>query len=61
MANILKQSFIQVGIPQIPKRLIIQYDSEMEEKQKLVNYDDLTTEQKAIFDSYEALSNSFMV
>ena len=56
MANTLKQSFIQVGIPQIPKRIIIQYDSEKEEKQKLVNYDDLTMEQKSIFDSFEELS-----
>jgi hypothetical protein len=56
MENTLKQSFIQVGIPQIPKRLIIQYDSEMEEKQFLIDYEDLTEEQKAIFDSYEELS-----
>lgn len=61
MANTLKQSFIQVGIPQIPKRIIIQYNSETEEKSFLIDYEDLTEEQKVIFDSYEELSNSFMI
>lgn len=60
MANILKQSFIQVGIPQIPKRLILQYDSEIEEKQFLINYEDLTDEQKAVFDAFEELSKTLM-
>tara|TARA_R110001606_G_scaffold114667_2_gene242233 strand:- start:230 stop:415 length:186 start_codon:yes stop_codon:yes gene_type:complete len=61
MANTLKQSFIQVGIPQIPKRLILQYDSETEEKQFLINYEDLTDEQKAVFDAFEELSKTLMV
>jgi len=61
MANIIKQSFIQIGIPQIPKRLIIQYDSEIEEKQFLINYEDLSDEQKAVFDSFEELSKSLIV
>lgn len=61
MANTLKQSFIQVGIPQIPKRLILQYDSETEEKQFLINYEDLTDEQKAVFDSFEELSKSLII
>lgn len=60
MANTIKQSFIQIGIPQIPKRLIIQYDSEIEEKQFLISYEDLTDEQKAVFDSFEELSKTLM-
>jgi len=67
MANIYKQSVSQennnvIGID-TPKRLIVQYydDVAEENKQLIVNYDDLTTSEKATFDAYQALCESKMV
>jgi len=60
MANTLKQSFIQIGIPAIPKRIIIQYTNNEEDQQAVINYEDLTAEQKTIFDSFEQLSESLI-
>ena len=60
MANTLKQSFIQIGIPEIPKRIIVQYTNNEEDKQVVINYEDLTVEQKTIFDSFEQMSESLI-
>ena len=60
MANTLKQSFIQIGIPAIPKRIIIQYTNNKEDQQSVINYEDLTAEQKTIFDSFKTLCESII-
>lgn len=60
MANTLKQSFIQIGIPAIPKRIIIQYTNNEEDQQAVINYEDLTAEQKTIFDSYKSLCETLI-
>ena len=63
MANILKQEVTQQETNSFPKRLIVQYfdDVSQEDKQQIVNYDDLTTEEKTTFDAYQALCESKMI
>lgn len=63
MANILKQEVTQQATNSFVKRLIVQYfdDVVKEDKQQIVNYDDLTTEEKATFDAYQALCESKMI
>ena len=67
MANIYKQSVSQennnvIGID-TPKRFIVQYydDVAEQDKQEIVNYDDLTTEEKAAYDAFQALCESKMI
>lgn len=61
--NILIQTNTQQAKETIPTRLIVQYfdDVAEEDKQVIVNYDDLTTEEKATFDAYQTLAESKMV
>lgn len=63
MANIFKQVVTQKGNSEIPERMIVQYfdDDSNEDKQVIVNRDDLTTEDKATYDAFIALSESKMV
>ena len=63
MANILNQTVTQTDIELTPKRLIVQYtdDVTFESKQEIVNYDNLTTGEKATFDAYQSLCESKMV
>ena len=63
MANILKQVVTQKGNAEIPQRIIVQYydDVAEEDKQTITNYDDMTTEEKATYDAFIALSESKMV
>lgn len=62
MANILIQETTQQAKETIPTRLIVQYVNDAnEDKQTITNYEDLTTEEKATFDAYQALCESKMV
>ena len=63
MALIYKQTVTQETTQGIDERLIVQYfdDVAEEDKQNIVNYDDLTTEEKATFDAYKTLCESKMV
>lgn len=63
MANVYKQTVQQEASGDIPKRIIVQYfdDVAEENKQQIVNYDDLTTEEKADFDAFITLCQSKMV
>tara|TARA_Y100000004_G_scaffold196932_1_gene268830 strand:- start:2247 stop:2435 length:189 start_codon:yes stop_codon:yes gene_type:complete len=56
MANTIIQNVQQIGFDEIPERIVIisKNDSE-EETSTIVNYDNLTTEQKATFDSFNSL------
>lgn len=62
MANSLIQATSQQEQNNIPKRVIVQYYDDVSEQtnQNIVNYDDLTTEEKATFDAYQALCESKM-
>lgn len=66
MALIYKQTVTQnektSPLP-MDERLIVQYfdDVAEEDKQNIVNYDDLTAEEQATFDAYKALCESKMV
>jgi len=52
----LKQAVTQYNIDEfVPKRVIVQFSENSEDAQVIVEYNSLTTEQKAIFDSYEEL------
>lgn len=63
MANILKQSVTQEASEFTSLRVLVQYvdDTTNEDKQEVVNYDDLTTEEKETFDAYKTLCESKMV
>jgi len=63
MANTLIQTVTQEPKNTIPKRVFIQYDNGVSDEpvQQIVNYEDLTTEEKATFDAYKALCESKMV
>jgi hypothetical protein len=57
----LKQSVTQYNIDEfVPKRVIVQFSENSEDAQVIVEYSSLTTEQKAIFDSYEELCVTLM-
>lgn len=60
MANILNQIVIQDNVEGIGIRMIVQYmDNVTEESsQVIVDYDSLTTEEKATYDAFITLSNS---
>lgn len=62
MANTLTQTVFQIGQEGIPERMIVQYTNESGEDVQTINkYEDLTEEQKAIFDSFKSLSENLMV
>lgn len=63
MAKELKQTVAQDNIDQIvPKRIIVQFrDSDTgEEDQKIVNYEDMTVESKAIYDTFIQMCEVYM-
>ena len=61
MANTLKQTVTQEATSFSLERLIVQYNDGEKDTQQVVNYEDLTTEEKATFDAYQALCESKMV
>lgn len=65
MAKILTQVVTQDGqtgpLGNIPKRIIVQYeDTESEDSQVKVNYDDMTTEAKAIYDTFIQMCEAYL-
>jgi len=63
MAKELKQTVAQDNIDEIvPKRIIVQFrDSDTgEEDQKIVNYEDMTVESKAIYDTFIQMCEVYM-
>ena len=57
MANTLIQTVFQIGQESIKERMIVQYVNESgEEVQTINNYEDLTEEQKKVFNDFKALS-----
>ena len=63
MAKELKQTVAQYNIDEfVPKRIIVQYkDSDTgEDDQKIINYDDMTTESKAIYDTFIQMCEVYM-
>ena len=65
MANIIKRMGAQINEEfGTPKRMLVQYIEESSPEvdiQQIINYDDLTTEEKATFDAYQALCESKMI
>jgi hypothetical protein len=57
----LIQTVFQINQGEIPKRMIVQFKEETEKNQTVNFYEDLTDEQKAVFDAFEELSKSLMV
>jgi hypothetical protein len=61
MANTIIQNVQQIGFDGIPERIVIVSKNENgEESSSIVNYEDLTTEQKATFDSYKSLCETLI-
>ena len=61
MSNTFNQSILQSN-DIMGKRIITQYENnDNEPSQSVVEYDNLTNEQKAVFDAFEELSKSLMV
>ena len=58
--NILLGTVFQINQGGVPKRMIVQYVNQGTEIQTIKNYDNLTEEQKAVFDSFENLSESLI-
>lgn len=60
--NTIKQTVVQYNIDEfVPKRMIVQYtNNQSEDTQVIVNYDDLSVDEKATFDAFKALSESKM-
>lgn len=59
--NKLKQAIFQTD-KETPDRIIIQYtNQEGVSVQSLNNYEDLTSEEKEVFDAFKALSESKMI
>ena len=60
--NTIKQTVVQYNIDEfVPKRMIVQYTNDQsEDTQAIVNYDDLSVDEKATFDAFKALSESKM-
>jgi len=53
----IKQSVVQFNLTSAPQRMIIQYLNENgEEVQNIVKYEELSQEDKAVFDSFKELS-----
>jgi len=60
MEKVINQSVSQYNVLGLDKRLIVQFSEGEMPGQIIVNYDDLTTEQKAVFDSYQTLCESLL-
>jgi len=60
MVNIFNQSILQSN-NMMGKQIVTQYEKNNEPSQSVVEYDNLTNEQKAVFDAFEELSKSLMV
>jgi hypothetical protein len=63
MAKELKQTVAQNNIDEfVPKRIIVQFtDSDTgENDQKIINYDNMTTEAKAIYDTFIQMCEIYM-
>jgi hypothetical protein len=63
MAKELKQTVAQNNIDEfVPKRIIVQYkDSDTgEDDQKIINYDDMSVESKAIYDTFIQMCEVYM-
>lgn len=63
MANIIKQTVFQIGNEDggIPERMIVQcVDEDGNDFQTINNYDDLTDEQKQVFDDFKTLSQNLI-
>jgi len=53
----IKQNVVQFDLLAIPPRMIVQYVNDAgEEAQNIINYTDLSDDDKAIFDSFKELS-----
>ena len=62
MANTLNQSIMQITTSPTGNRVVVQYtdDTTNENKQAVVNYDDLTAQQKIEFDNFVLLCETIM-
>jgi hypothetical protein len=60
MANTLKQTVFQIGHDGVPERMIVQYVNESGETQTINNFEDLTNEQKQVFNDFKLLSENLM-
>lgn len=59
--NNLRQTVVQFAQEGVKKRLIVQYGEPFGDGgQRIVNYEDLTDEQKECFDNFQQLSESLM-
>ena len=56
--NEVLQTIQQLNIESVNERLIIQYSNEQTQDQKIIDYNSLTDEEKAIFDSFKTLCNT---
>ena len=61
MAKELIQTVFQINQNSIPKRMIVQFEGETGQEQTINFYDDLTDEQKAVFNAFEELSKSLII
>lgn len=61
MAKELIQTVFQINQNSISKRMIVQFEAETGQEQTINFYDDLTDEQKAVFNAFEELSKSLIV
>ena len=56
--NEVLQTIQQLNIESVNERLIIQYSNEQTQDQKIIDYNSLTDEEKAIFDSFKTMCNT---
>jgi len=56
----IKQNVVQFDLLSVPPRMIVQFIENDEENQIIVNYSDLSDDEKNIFDSFKNLSISKM-
>lgn len=56
--NEVIQTIQQLNIEGVNERLIIQYSNEQTQDQKIIEYNSLTDEEKAIFDSFKTMCNT---
>jgi len=61
MGKELIQTVFQINQGEVPKRMIVQFQDETGQNQTVNYYEDLTDQQKAIFDAFEELSKTLIV
>lgn len=63
MANILKQAVVQYDVNNLPQRLIVQYvdDQTNEEKQEILNRDEMGSPDVQIFDNFKNMVEQHML